>query len=590
MGIALIIPMLLLLWIRSAVSIEKGGVYISYGLPKLNWTGTILVIQLIIYIPLMLLSTLGKTTIKISLKKFPKLSSNIQKLAFTVLTITVLVNATYFSAYSLHNSSFFKENEAKITSSLFSDINQNNAFVVSNFYTYMRPYVADDLLTNGYLFPPPMTEEEFISFLEIAPNNSLLVISHNSTIAWYEYANNYVGKYTKTDAIPLHPKIERITYDDLLLDLRLGSAIDGAVQDLSGSNYTCLLNGGTDAPGFFDKAIKFNGNDEYASVSDFEFSDTYSIEVWFMLEVEPSNFGFVNDGTPVSKMLIAKRWEGYAELTFFITNEGELQAFAKNENNDVRFNFKSPKSLVKANNWYHAILTVNNQDAKLYLNGMLVSESKVKGLNQRLENYPESSREPLKIGADGTSAFTLYSYFPGRIEDIRIYNRSLTAEEVGNMYFGAKLLKENDGIKVYKIESSIQLHVSKSSLVNVTSVEVYFTNATNVKLTVTANALSDEKIFVAVGTIRFLKMLTADLKPGQNEIAWNFEHRLKDRSAYGLYIASMSRIVIYDEGGNLLYDKMHTFTLSGGYLAVWALALSLFVFFVLILNRKFHFG
>jgi hypothetical protein len=590
-GIALTLPMLLLLWIQSTLSIEKGGIYFSYGVPKLNWTNGILVIQLMLYISLITVNLLKKTS-KISWKKMPCTPLNVQKITFISLVIAIFVSSTYFSAYSLSTSNYFKENDAETTSSMFNDIDLNNTFVVSNFHTYMQPYAPNYLLADGYLFPPPMTEKEFTDFLQMAPNNTLLIISQDPAIAWYEYANSYIGNYIKTDIIPLQPKTQRVTYDGLLLDTRLGSAVNGVVYDESENEHTALMNGGNITVGFFDKAVEFNGENEYASVSNFDFPDTYSVEIWFMLKKEPSDFGLMDDGTPISKMLLAKRYGSYVELMLLITSEGEIQAIAKNENNDVRFNCNSPKEVVQADNWYQIILSVNGQDAKLYVNGKLVGGNEVKGLNQRLKDHPESLEEPLKIGADGTSAFTKYRYFLGCIEDVRIYNRSLTSEEIGNMYYNVKLLNLIDEIKVFKTESPIQLHMNSSGdLVNITCAEVYFTNATNVRLTVKADAIGNQKIFVAVGTLRFLKVLTANLENGQNEISWDFEHRLEDRSPYGLYVASMAKIVIYDEGGNLLYDKTHNaFTLSGGYLALWVSALSLFAFFVLFLNRNFHFG
>ena len=409
-----------------------------------------------------------------SLRRFKTITS-IRRVAFLVLVIMVFVTNIYFSAYSILNSSFYKESEAKNVNSLLSNINSSSTLVVSNFYAYMRPYAPDHLIKNDYLLLPPITEEKFREFLRIAPNNTLLVISDNPDITWYEYGNRYIKRYTKTNLIPLEPRRERITYDGLLLDLRLGNSVNGLVYDRSGNNYTCFINGGKVVDGFFGNAIQFDGEKEYAFVSDFEFPNEYSVEIWFMLEREPADFGFKEDGTPVSKMLLAKRYHEYAELMLFITSEGEIRALAKNENNSIRFDLKSSKGLVKTNRWYQVILTVDGQSAKIYLNGILMSEGAVKGLNQRLKDYPESSREPLKIGADGTSIFTKYRYFPGRIEDIRIYNRSLTGEEIGNMHYGVNLLDTINGVKVFKINNLIQLRINNDKPVNITSVEIYFT-------------------------------------------------------------------------------------------------------------------
>ena len=601
-GIMLILPMILLMWIQSLLTIKEGGVLVSYGLPKLSWTSNILTIQAVIYITfLMILSAhvvraTNETSPVDSLRKRFKLIINIgrykkivniRRFVFIILIVTVFVTNMYFSAYSILNSSFHRDNETKNINSLFSNISLSNVLVISNFYAYMRPYAPDHLIKNDYLLPPPMTEEKFREFLRVAPNNTLLVISHDPDITWYEYGNKYIKKYTKTNLIPLEPKRERITYDGLLLDLRLGDSANGYVYDRSWNNHTCFINGRRIVDGFFGNATQFDGEKEYAFVSNFEFPNEYSVEIRFMLEKEPTDFGFMEDGTSISKMLLAKRYHGYVELMLSITNEGEIQALAKNENGSIRFNLRSPKGLVKANRWYHVILTVDGQSAKIYLNGILVGEGTVKGLNQRLKDYPESSREPLKIAADGTSIFT-YIYFPGRIEDIRIYNRSLTSEEIGNMYYGASLLDAIDGVKVFKIKSPIQLRMNDNDkLVNITSVEIYFTNATNVRITIRANATDERKIFVIIGTVRFLEVLTTKLIHGQNEVSWDFKVRLEDRRAYGLYIANMAKIIIYDEDGNLLYDKMHSsFTLSGAYLLSWILILLLLVFLILFLSRK----
>ena len=110
--------------------------------------------------------------------------------------------------------------------------------------------------------------------------------------------------------------------------------------------------GGRLLAAFFGNAIQFDGEKEYAFISDFEFPNEYSVEIWFMLEKEPADFGFMEDGTPVSKMLLAKRYHGYVELMLFITSEGEIGALAKNENNSIRFDLKGPKGLVETNRWY----------------------------------------------------------------------------------------------------------------------------------------------------------------------------------------------------------------------------------------------
>ena len=207
-GITLTLPMLLLLWIQSILSIEKGGVYISYGLPRLNWTNIPLMSQLVFYVIFLLLACSKRGVIlKINLpirthNRLYNVSINPQRASFLALIITILAFSIHFSAYSISNSYYFDENTAHIAGTLLQKLDLHNALIFSNFYTYMRPYIPDHLLVENFLFPPPMIEKEFINFLRIAPNNTFIIISRDARIAWYEYANSYIKKYFEINAFP----------------------------------------------------------------------------------------------------------------------------------------------------------------------------------------------------------------------------------------------------------------------------------------------------------------------------------------------------------------------------------------------------
>ncbi len=72
--------------------------------------------------------------------------------------------------------------------------------------------------------------------------------------------------------------------------------------------------------------------------------------------------------------------------------------------------------------WYHIVFTYNSGVATIYINGVAIgSNSFTQGSTTLL---------PLYIGSsDGTA-----EYFNGSIDDVRIYNRTLTATEVKNLY------------------------------------------------------------------------------------------------------------------------------------------------------------
>lgn len=370
-AITLTLPMLLLLWIQSTLSVEKQGVMIGYGLPRLNWTGTLLIGQLIIYVVLCLLAhykriiTFKMNSLLCYHNKSYNVSINSTRAILLTLIIIMIVSSIYFSTYFISNSYYFSENAAYRTGELIRELDLQDALIISNFYSYMRPYIPDTLVTKNFLFPPPMTEDEFFYFLEAVPVRTFIFITQDPKISWYEYANNYIKRCLGGYALPLGSRI-------------------------------------------------------------------------------------------------------------------------------------------------------------------------------------------------------------------------------------VKPIRKTNSIRIYELNSLPRLRTSnndRNASINVEQVKIYMTNSTNVRLMIKANTTIPQKIVILIGTWRFSKILTVELKQGLNELSWDFQYRLKNRTRYGTYIARMSKVLICDENGNLLYDKIHAFTLSGGYLTFWLLKLIIVIcLFVLILNRRFDLG
>jgi hypothetical protein len=74
--------------------------------------------------------------------------------------------------------------------------------------------------------------------------------------------------------------------------------------------------------------------------------------------------------------------------------------------------------------WNHFVATYNGQHAKVYINGKM--EAQVSA-NEKIH----VNDNPVTIGADGYGAET---HFKGEMDDVRIYNRALSAEEVKALY------------------------------------------------------------------------------------------------------------------------------------------------------------
>ena len=72
--------------------------------------------------------------------------------------------------------------------------------------------------------------------------------------------------------------------------------------------------------------------------------------------------------------------------------------------------------------WYHVAAVVRGSNVSLYINGKLDASGK------RSIAAPTTT-EPLTFGYGGWN-----DHYPGILDDVRIYNRALTAEEIAKLH------------------------------------------------------------------------------------------------------------------------------------------------------------
>lgn len=108
----------------------------------------------------------------------------------------------------------------------------------------------------------------------------------------------------------------------------------------------------------------------------------------------------------------------------------ERLIFSYSDSNTISFiNYNLPK-----NQWYHIAVTTSGSFSALYINGEQIG-SLVTPTSISSVDWDRITTSSLKIGADphGNPAFPI-DYFKGKLDDIRIYNRALTSQEIKAIY------------------------------------------------------------------------------------------------------------------------------------------------------------
>jgi hypothetical protein len=171
--------------------------------------------------------------------------------------------------------------------------------------------------------------------------------------------------------------------------------------------------------GKFGKALRFDGYNDYINVSDSSFLDVsnFTISFWMF----PHN---------ASGYLIDKEtWSGGTEYGYeahFLS--GGIFNFLFGDGTSTQKNVTSSNPLFP-NTWYYLTGTYDGSTFKIYINGVLNN-------SVSYSTYPNYTvKPPLYIGADNDGG----SYFNGIIDEVRIWNRSLTQAEIQTVMNGGQI-------------------------------------------------------------------------------------------------------------------------------------------------------
>jgi hypothetical protein len=225
------------------------------------------------------------------------------------------------------------------------------------------------------------------------------------------------------------------------------------ILDRSGQGNTGTLNGlnqRSAVQGKFSQALTFNGSSSYvqlANPTNFDFNNTtFTVTGWFKSNSSTGQVFLVAKGAA------SLATGGYAiALNASVNNAanpGFLRAFTKDNTGSgtLTADQGSNSGNFNDNNWHQfaVIFTTNtsigaSNNIQTYVDGVLNQQGSAVTGNP----YGGTNSDALSIGARAVPSAPA-GYFPGVIDDVRIYNRALSATEVTRLYkLGTALVKTN---------------------------------------------------------------------------------------------------------------------------------------------------
>ena len=190
--------------------------------------------------------------------------------------------------------------------------------------------------------------------------------------------------------------------------------------DSSGNGNTGTITGASWTTGKKGGALNFNGSSDYAAASTTPALDMVNTDMTV------SAWIYIAGGAGTYRIIASKN-DGLNSPTyeFGISNTNKILWYQEFGGSALKFSNTSPS----LNQW-HQVAFVFNDSAKtgtFYLDG--AADGAVSGLIGM-----ETTTAPLYIGVDAPTGANEMSFFNGKIDDLRIYSRALSATEIAALY------------------------------------------------------------------------------------------------------------------------------------------------------------
>jgi hypothetical protein len=166
--------------------------------------------------------------------------------------------------------------------------------------------------------------------------------------------------------------------------------------------------------------LSFNGTSQFVSTSSaFANPSTYTLELWFKTGSSSGGrlIGFGDSSTGTSTN---------ADRTVYMTNAGNLVFGA----NPGTTHTVTSTLTYNDNNWHHLAATMGSGGMHLYVDGSSVGTPDANTASGNYTGYWRMAYDTLS----GWPSAPTSNYFSGRLDEVKIYSRELSATEVANEY------------------------------------------------------------------------------------------------------------------------------------------------------------
>ncbi len=228
---------------------------------------------------------------------------------------------------------------------------------------------------------------------------------------------------------------------------KMDDLTNGNTTDSSGQGNNGSVVGATYNSGRWDKGYSFDGVNDYIITN-------------LNMSVQPNNTGvaisawFYTNSTPTTVQTLVGQgggnWPAYKPYILNLYSSSN-KIYVQSSGVDSYYYSISASNVWPVNQWNHIVAnlyynaTTNSTNHTIYMNGVKYDMTLADGgsSGNRLPSYTDLLNRPVIIGAATWNSYPTtapQNNFSGKIDEVRIYNRSLSADEVKELYLSKGLV------------------------------------------------------------------------------------------------------------------------------------------------------
>jgi hypothetical protein len=193
--------------------------------------------------------------------------------------------------------------------------------------------------------------------------------------------------------------------------------IDGdTVSDVFGNNDGTITGAPKIVAGKVGEGLEFDGKEDYVNYDVFDLSDQGTVEAY----IKPVAFG-----TILTILASSSKTCNSCYWHFRVFRNAKLEV---TQCNNDQWDWLTGSATLSENTWYHVAVVSNGTSYKLYVDGQEEGLTVTGGANSGDWLDDTDQRDNITIGVLKRAA--LDDFFNGIIDEVRIYKRALSANEI----------------------------------------------------------------------------------------------------------------------------------------------------------------